>query len=62
MEEQLEQPSRLRRFIKETVRVLRVTKKPTTEEYKNIVKVTSIGAAIIGALGFILFLGKQLLI
>ncbi len=54
-------PGRLKRFIKETIRVLHITRKPNKEEYKNIVKVTSIGAAIIGALGFVIFLLKQLL-
>lgn len=56
-----EKPSRVKKFIKETLRVLRITKKPGREEYKSIVKVTSIGAALIGALGFVIFLFKQLL-
>lgn len=56
-----EKPSRVKRFIKETIRVLRITKKPDKEEYKSTVKVTALGAAIIGAIGFVLFLGKQLL-
>lgn len=55
-------PNRFKRFIKETIRVLRITKKPSKEEYKSIVKVTGIGAAIIGALGFIIFLLKQLIV
>lgn len=55
-------PNRVKRFIKETIRVLRITKKPSKEEFKSIVKVTGIGAAIIGALGFIIFLLKQLLV
>ena len=53
--------SKLKRFIKETIRVLRITKKPNKEEYKNLLKVTSLGISIIGALGFIIFLVKQLL-
>ncbi len=56
-----EQPSKLKRFIKETLRVIRITKKPDKEEYKNLLKVTGLGIAIIGALGFIIFLIKQLL-
>ena len=52
---------KLKRFIKETRRVLRITKKPSKEEYKSIVKITALGIAIIGAMGFIIFLGKQLL-
>ena len=64
MEEQelaAEPPNRLKRFIKETALVLHITKKPSREEYFSIVKVTSLGAAIIGAIGFILHILKQLL-
>lgn len=57
-----QKPNRLKRFIKETVRVLRVTKKPNKQEYWTTVKVTGIGIGIIGALGFIIFLIKELLI
>lgn len=52
---------KIKRFLKETHRVLRITKKPGREEFKTTVKVTGLGAAIIGALGFIIFLIKQLL-
>ena len=52
---------KLKRFIKETLRVLRITKKPNKEEYKSIVKFTALGIAVIGLIGFIIFLGKQLL-
>ena len=52
---------KLKRFIKETMRVLRITKKPNKEEYKSIVKITALGIAVIGLIGFIIFLGKQLL-
>lgn len=52
---------KIKRFFKETIRVLRITKKPSTEEYKSLVKVTGIGIAIIGAIGFVIFLIKQLL-
>ncbi len=63
MEEQpIEQPNRLKRFLKETMRVLRITKKPNKEEYKSLVKVTGIGISIIGAIGFIIFLLKYLLV
>lgn len=57
-----QKPNRLKRFIKETVRVLRVTKKPNKQEYWATVKVTGIGIGIIGALGFIIFLIKELLL
>jgi len=52
---------KIKRFLKETHRVLRITKKPNKNEFKTSLKVTGLGAAIIGALGFIIFLIKQLL-
>ncbi len=61
MEVQDTKTQKVKRFITESMRVLRVTKKPSKEEYKSIVKVTSLGIAVIGAVGFIIFLGKQLL-
>ncbi|MBI4147166.1 protein translocase SEC61 complex subunit gamma [Candidatus Woesearchaeota archaeon] len=61
MEIQDTKTQKVKRFITESMRVLRVTKKPSKEEYKSIVKVTSLGIAVIGAVGFIIFLGKQLL-
>ncbi len=53
--------ARLRKFFKETVRVLRVTKRPNKEEYLTITKVTGLGCAVIGLVGFVVFLIKQLL-
>lgn len=52
---------KIKRFIKETMRVLRITKKPGWDEYKTLLKVTGIGIAVIGMLGFVIFLLKQLL-
>ncbi len=46
-------------FIKECKRVLRVTKKPTSEEFKTIVKVSGLGIIIIGMIGFLILLIKQ---
>ncbi|HIH11715.1 TPA: protein translocase SEC61 complex subunit gamma [Candidatus Woesearchaeota archaeon] len=60
-EEQVPQ-SRWRRFFKETIRVLRILKKPDKAEYLTTVKVTGIGIAIIGVLGFLIFLLRQMLI
>jgi protein transport protein SEC61 subunit gamma and related proteins len=61
MSEVERKPSKVRRFWKETLRVIRITKKPNKEEYKSILKVTGLGIAIIGALGFLIFLIRQLL-
>jgi len=48
-------------FIKQSKRVLRVSKKPSREEYLNVSKVTGIGIIIIGVVGFIISIIAQLL-
>lgn len=53
--------AKLKKFFKETLRVIRITRKPNKQEYLTTVKVTGLGAAIIGAIGFVIFLIKQLL-
>ncbi len=55
------QPNKFKQFIKESIRVIRITKKPNKEEYKSILKVTGLGILIIGAMGFVIFLIKQLI-
>ena len=49
------------KFIKDSKRVLKVARKPDREEYFNFSKVTAIGIAIIGVIGFIIVLIGQLL-
>lgn len=59
MEFQEEKPTlggRLRNTLREYGRVLRITKKPTKEEYWVVFKVTGIGILIIGFLGFVITL------
>lgn len=46
--------SRLKSFILESRRVFRITKKPAKDEFKAIVKISSIGIAVIGIIGFII--------
>ena len=53
---------RLRTFIIESRRVLAITRKPTKIEFVTIVKVTGIGILLIGLIGFLLQLGKNLLL
>jgi len=53
--------TKLKKFIKECRRVLRVTRKPNKEEFKTIVKVSGLGMIIIGLIGFLISMGKQLL-
>jgi protein transport protein SEC61 subunit gamma-like protein len=52
---------RLKTFITECKRVLRVTKKPDKQEFTTIVKISSIGMAIIGVIGFLVHFAKELL-
>jgi len=57
-------PSFLRKcknFINECARVLKVTKKPSGLEFKTIVKVSGLGIVVIGLMGFIITLIKQIL-
>src|SRR3989338_10047961 len=54
--------TRFKSFVKECVRVLRITKKPTGIEFKTIVKVSGLGMLLIGLLGFIIQLIRQVLV
>ena len=51
---------RLKLFAAECMRVLKVTKKPTGIEFKTIVKVSALGIAVIGLMGFLLFFLKEI--
>ncbi len=51
---------RLKTFLLESRRVLAVTRKPSRLEFVTIVKVTGAGIAIIGLIGFLLQLAKNL--
>jgi protein transport protein SEC61 subunit gamma and related proteins len=53
--------SKLKSFGTQCKRVFRVTKKPTNDELKVIVKVTGIGIALVGGIGFLIYLGWQLI-
>jgi len=44
-------------FIIESKRVFQITKKPSKNEFQTIVKVTAIGVAIIGLIGFMIQIG-----
>ena len=45
---------KLKSFISQSVRVFKITKKPSMEEFKTVVKVTGIGILIIGFIGFVI--------
>ena len=51
---------KLNSFIRECIRVLRITKKPDLIEFKTIVKVSGLGILIIGMIGFIVQMVKIL--
>ena len=44
----------IKRKLMEYKRVLKITKKPTMQEFKSVVKVTAIGALLVGAIGFLI--------
>lgn len=48
-------------FVNECLRVLRVTRKPDKVEFKTIVKVAGLGMILIGLIGFVITMVKQLL-
>lgn len=52
---------KLKGFILESRRVMRVTKKPSGIEFKTIVKVSALGMAIIGLVGFLIHMIDSLL-
>jgi len=46
----------VRSKLKEYKRVFNITKKPTFEELKNIVKITGLGILAVGLIGFVIFM------
>lgn len=52
---------KLKRFAIECKRVITVTKKPTGFEFKTIVKVSGLGILIIGFIGFLFQMVRDLL-
>jgi len=55
-------PGRIKNYVIECRRVLKITKKPGNEEFKTIVKVSGLGMAIVGLIGFLVVLIKDLLL
>ena len=53
---------KLKSFLIECKRVWKITRKPTKDEFKVIVKVTAIGMLIIGLVGFLINMMWQILI
>jgi len=53
---------KIKDFYIQCVRVMKITKKPTKEEFLTIVKVSGLGILAIGLIGFILHLINQLIV
>jgi protein transport protein SEC61 subunit gamma-like protein len=62
MEEDIQQNlwTKFKSFLIECKRVLLVTKKPTPIEFKTIVKVSGLGIALIGLIGFLVQMIQQI--
>lgn len=60
--ENLSFKQKAKRFLNQCIRVLRITKKPDRQEFKMLVKVTGLGILVIGLIGFLLFMLKQVLL
>ena len=52
---------RFKSFTGECIRVLKVTRKPDSLEFKTIVKVSGLGMVVVGLIGFVFAMSKQLL-
>jgi protein transport protein SEC61 subunit gamma-like protein len=51
----------LRKFLYECKRVLQVARKPDKDEYWTVAKVTGLGVAVIGLVGFVIMLVAKLI-
>ena len=56
-----EWPFIIRKKLKEYHRVLKITKKPDSTEFKTVVKISGLGIIIIGVIGFAIFLAVELM-
>ncbi len=56
MEEKKTFLTKIKSFIVECKRVLKITKKPSKEEFRTIVKISGLGILIIGMIGFVIHL------
>ncbi len=52
---------KIKTFYNECVRVFKITKKPSNEEFKAIMKVSGLGILLIGFIGFIVHVIDHLL-
>ena len=52
---------RFDRFVKDSKRVLKVSRKPDREEYFEFAKITALGILVIGIIGFVIVLVGQII-
>ena len=52
---------KFRTFSRECMRVLKITKKPDTSEFKTIVKISGLGIILIGLIGFLVHFLREVL-
>jgi protein transport protein SEC61 subunit gamma and related proteins len=48
-------------FVKESKRVLKITKKPSSQEFQVIVKISGLGIIAIGVIGFLIHILTQMI-
>ncbi|MEK6934616.1 MAG: protein translocase SEC61 complex subunit gamma [Nanoarchaeota archaeon] len=53
--------TKIKSFIVECIRVFKITKKPNKVEFLTVVKASSIGIAVIGIIGFLIFIASELI-
>ena len=54
--------AKIKAYVNECIRVLRVTKKPNAVEFKAIVKISGLGMIVIGLIGFIVQMMKEVFV
>ena len=52
---------RFDKFVKDSKRVLKVSRKPDKEEYFEFAKITALGILVIGVIGFVIVIIGQLI-
>jgi len=60
LEEEQTFKTKARSFVIQCLRVLKITKKPDRDEFRMLVKVSGLGIAVIGMIGFLLHVVKTL--
>ncbi len=61
-EKKVGRKEKIKDFLRECKRVLKITKKPDSFEFKTIVKISGLGIVIIGLIGFAIHFIKELLL